>query len=246
MRRSVSRAAVVLMVLSAAAAAHAQTVDEIVAKNMQAKGGADKWKSVSSVKTTGKILIQQGPGIEAPLTVYAKRPNYTRQEIVVRDQQLVQAFDGTTGWMINPLAGIDGPQEVPAAMTDMMKTSSDFDGALMNYKEKGHTIELVGKEKLEGAEVHHLKLTMKNGHVQHYYLDANTGVELKTMADVDLGTGQKQTIETEMSNYQQVNGILIPHSVKQTINGKPVVQMTIDKVEFNAAIDDALFRMPKK
>jgi hypothetical protein len=87
---------------------------------------------------------------------------------------------------------------------------------------------------------------MKNGHVQHYYLDANTGVELKTMADVDLGTGQKQTIETEMSNYQQVNGILIPHSVKQTINGKPVVQMTIDKVEFNAAIDDALFRMPKK
>jgi outer membrane lipoprotein-sorting protein len=251
MCRCVSRAVVVVAVICAAAVAHAQTVDEIVAKNLQAKGGAEKWKSVSSVKMSGKVSMQ---GMELPLTVYAKRPNYSRQEIVVKDLQLVQAFDGTTAWFINPMMGSDGAQEAPAPLADLMKNSADFDGALIDYKSKGHTLEfvgkekldVVGKEKLDPTEVYHLKLTMKNGHVTHYYLDAKSGIELKTTAEVDIGTGMKQPLETEMSNYQPVNGIMIPHSVKQTISGKPLSQMTIDKVEFNAPVDDALFKMPKK
>ena len=243
MRRCVSRLGFVVIVFSAAAAAHAQTVDEIIAKNLEAKGGAEKWKSVSSVKTTGRISIQGG--MELPLTIYAKRPNYMRQEMVMQDKQLVQAFDGTTGWLINPMTGSDAPRPLPGNAAELMKTGSDFDGSLINYKEKGTTIDFVGKEKTEGAEVYHLKVTMKNGHVQHYFLDTNSGIELKTSADVDMGTGQTQTIETEMSNYQQVDGIMVPHTVKQLVNGKPVVQMTIEKVEFNAQIDDALFRMPK-
>lgn len=243
MRRCVARAAVVLVVLSAAAASHAQTVDEIVAKNLQAKGGAEKWKSVNAVKTTGKVNLQ---GMDLPMTVYAKRPNYMRQEMVLQDKQLIQAFDGTMGWLVNPMMGSEAAQELPKELVDMMRNSADFDGGLINYKEKGNTIELVGSEKLEGTDVHHLKVTTKSGHVQHYYLDAKTGIEVKTSAVVDMGAAGKQTIETEMSNYQPVNGIMIPHTVKQVINGKPVVQMTIDKVEFNPTIDDAMFRMPKK
>ena len=178
MCRCVSRAVFVVAVICAAAAAHAQTVDEIVAKNLQAKGGAEKWKSVNSVKMTGKVSLQ-GINLEVPLTVYAKRPNYNRQEIVLKDKQLVQAFDGTTAWYINPIMGSDVAQETPAAQAEMMKNGADFDGALINYKSKGHTIEFVGKEKLAASEVYHLKLTMKNGHVTHYYLDATSGIELE-------------------------------------------------------------------
>jgi hypothetical protein len=128
-----------------------------------------------------------------------------------------------------------------------MRYSADFDGALIDYKEKGHTVELVGREKADGKEVYHLKVTMKGGDVQqHYYIDADTGIELKTSTDVDLGTGQRQPLVTEMSDYRQIDGIMIPHTVRQLLNGKPVVQMTIDTVEFNPPIDDALFRMPKK
>jgi hypothetical protein len=89
---------------------------------------------------------------------------------------------------------------------------------------------------------------MKGGQmVQHYYLDATSGIELKTVSEADLaGSGQRQTIETRMSNYQQVNGIMVPHTISQLMNGKPVAQMTIDKVEFNPTIDDDMFRMPKK
>jgi outer membrane lipoprotein-sorting protein len=242
MRRRVSYPAVGLLVLSAAAA-HAQSVDEIVAKNLQAKGGAEKWKTVSSMKMSGTITMQ---GTDLPLTVYVKRPNFTRQEITLPpDKKLVQAFDGTTGWLINPMMGSALPQELPAAISEMMRNTSDFDGPFMDYKAKGTTIELVGKEKLDTQEVYHLKITLKGGTIQHYYLDSTSGAELKKAEDVDIGTGQKQTLETEMT-HQQVEGVMVPKTVRQLLNGKPVVQMSIDKVEFNAAVDDALFKMPAK
>lgn len=244
MLRYSRRAAFVLIVLSAAAVAGAQTVDEIVAKNLQAKGGAEKWKSVNSVKMTGRITLQ---GTELPLTVYAKRPNLNRQEIMLQDKRVVQAFDGTSAWVINPMMGGEEARELPKPAAETMRHSADFDGALIDYKQKGHTVELVGREKMDGKEVYHLKVTMKGGDVQqHYYIDAASGIELKTSTDVDLGTGQKQPLVTEMSDYKQVDGIMIPHTVKQLLDGKPVVQMTIEKVEFNAPIDDGLFRMPKK
>lgn len=243
MRRRVSCAVLGLLLLSAAAA-HAQSVDELVAKNMQAKGGAEKWKSVSSVRMTGTITMQ---GTGMPLIVYAKRPNLTRQEITLPpDRRLVQAFDGTTGWMINPMMGSDAPQELPPPVSEMMRNTSDFDGPLVNYKEKGNTIEIVGQEKLGDKDVHHLKITMKGGTVQHYYLDAATGIELKKAEEVDMGTGQKQRLETEMADYQQVEGVMVPKTVRQLMNGKPVVEMSIDKVEFNTGVDDRLFRMPGK
>jgi outer membrane lipoprotein-sorting protein len=248
MLRVMTRAALTFSLCVAAAAAQAQSVDDLIAKNLQAKGGADKWKAVQAVKMSGKVTIQ-GPGgsQELPLTVYAKRPNYNRQEITIQDRMLVQAFDGAAGWMINPMMGSETAQAMPAAQADMMKNSADFDGALIDYKAKGHTVELVGKEKLDGREVYHLKVTMKGGHVQRYYLDAESGIELKTSTELDLmGTGQKQALDTEMSNFQPVSGIMIPHTVKQSMGGKPIVQMTIDKVELNPAIEDSLFKMPGK
>ena len=239
-----SRLAFALSLLAISAVAHAQTVDEIVAKNLQAKGGAEKWQSVNSVKMTGKITAQ---GQEMPLTMYAKRPNLNRQEISIPDGKIVQAFDGTTAWVINPMTGSPAPQAMPAGLAETMKNTADFDGALINYKSKGHTIELVGKEKLADQDVYHLKVTMKGGQVQHYFLDAASCLEVKTSAQIDMGVGgTKQTLDTEMSNYKAEGGITLPHTVKQFINGKPAVEMSVTTVEFNAPVDDVMFRMPKQ
>jgi outer membrane lipoprotein-sorting protein len=245
MSRRISRLTLALSLLWAVAA-HAQTVDEIVAKNLQAKGGAQKWQSVSTVKMSGTMT---GQGRDAALTVYAKRPNLGRHEVVLPQGKVVQAFDGTTAWGINPLTGNDQPQVFPGEAAEMMKNGADFDGALINYKAKGRTIELVGKETLRGAPVYHLKVRMANGQVQDYFVDVDSGLEVKTSAQVDLDPragGLKQTLETEMSNYKAVDGIMVPHTIKQFMNGKPVVEMSITTVEFNTPIDDALFTMPKK
>jgi outer membrane lipoprotein-sorting protein len=218
-------------------AASAQTVDDIVALNLKAKGG-DKWRSVKSVRMTGRVTVQ---GMEGQLTIYAKRPNFSRNEIRIQDQEMVQAYDGTTPWMSN---GVN-VMEITGPQGDMMKADADFDGALIDYAKKGHKLEFVGKEQLDGKDVLHLKLTKKNGNVQHLFLDAATGIEVKTATEVEM-MGQKQTLETQMGEFKTVEGVLVPHSIKQVLNGQPVAVMTIEKVEFDPAIDDAIFRMPKK
>lgn len=243
MRLKLVRSAIVIaLALTAAARASAQTVDDIVAMNLKAKGGADKWNSVKSVKMTGTITSQ---GKQLPMTVYAKRPNSTRQEVIVGEMKMIQAFDGTVAWAVDPRMG-GMPQQAPAVIAERARTSADFDGALINYKEKGTTIELVGKEQLDGKDVYHLKVTMK-GEVQQCFVDATTGLEVKTSTEVDpMGTGQKQTIESVMSDYRAVDGIMLPHTVRQLMNGKPIAETKIEKVELNAPVADALFAMPKK
>lgn len=241
MRRSLSYAACALVVLSTVVAAQSPTADELVAKNIDAKGGEAKWKSLSSVKLTGTMSAQ---GKEVPIVIYSKRPNLMRNEMTFGATSVAQAFDGTTAWAINPMTG--APQELPAAPAEAMKSSADFEGALLDYKSKGHTVELVGLEKSDGTDVYHLKLTLKSGIVQDYYLDAKTGLETKMTQLADVGTGAKQTLATEMGDYREVEGVTVPHLVRQLLDGKLVGEMRIQKVEFNSITDDSIFKMPAK
>lgn len=237
--RSQSVAAVLIAALTLAIPTYAQSVDEIVAKNIQAKGGAEKLKSISSVKMTGKLTSQ---GRDVPMVVMTKRPNLLRQEITTPQGLAVNAFDGVTAWALAP--GADVPREITGPQADAARNNTEFDGPLMDYAVKGHTVELVGKEQLDSGEVYHLKLTRKNGDVEHYYLDVDTGLERKRTAEVMAG-GMKQTLESELSDYKTVEGMTVPHTITQSVGGMPVMQMTMEKIEFNPAIDDALFRMPK-
>ena len=241
MRSNLVCSAIVVIGLCASATARAQSVDEIVAMNLKAKGGVDKLKSVNAVKMTGRMRMQ---GMDVPVMMFTKRPNYQRQEMTLAGKQVVQAFDGTSAWMIGPNSDI--PQEAPKAMADVVRTRAEFDNPLIDYKGRGTTIELVGKEKLRDATVYHLKVTLKSGDVQHYFLDAETGLERKTSAEVEMPGAPKQSFETDLGDYRAVDGIMMPHSMTQLVGGKPVVEISIDKVEFNPAIDDAIFRMPKK
>jgi outer membrane lipoprotein-sorting protein len=242
MRRSFSRiAAISLALVLSAGAAHAQTADEIVARNVKAKGGLDKLKSVSSVKMVGKMTSQ---GNTLSLTVWSRRPNLFRREIDVQGQKMVQVSDGSKVWILNPMMGAD-PQELSSAQADVMLADADFDGVLTNYKERGTAIELVGTEQLGGKEVYHLKVTPRGGQLQHYYIDTATGLEVKVARRVEQG-GMTMNVETELSNYQDVDGLMVPFTTRQLLNGTPAAEVTIEKVEFNAPMEDSLFKMPAK
>lgn len=219
---------------------YAQTADEIVANNLKAKGGVERLKAISSVKMTGTLSAQ---GKELPMTVYSKRPNMLRQDITTPAGNVVQAFDGVTPWVIPP--GADVAREVTGPQAEGAKKNADFDSPLLDYAAKGHKVELVGKEKVGTADVYHLKLVKKDGAIEHYYIDVTSGLEVKRAAEVDAG-GVTQTLESELSNYKSVDGMMIPHTMKQSVSGMPVMQMNIEKIEFNAPIADALFRMPGK
>jgi len=243
MVRLIRSSACFLIVVFVAALAHAQTAEEIVAKNLKAKGGVEKLKAMNSVKITGKISAQ---GMEFPMTTWARRPNLIRREMTIQDKRVVSAFDGTTVWGINPMmTGSDDPQEMTGPMAQMTKDDADFDGVLVDYKEKGHKVELVGTETLDGKKVHHLKITKKNGQVQHYYIDADSSLEVRTVGSVQMGPTTTE-VTTDLANYQVVDGLSVPFSMKQSANGAVVAEVKIDKVEFNLPIDDTMFKMPAK
>ena len=220
----------------------APTVDEIIAKNIKAKGGADKIKGMQTMQMSGKATLQ---GMDVSMKIYSKRPNMTRQEVTLQDKTIVSAYDGATAWWINPLMGIDAAQELSGPQAESLKDQADFDGVLNDYKTKGHTVELVGTEDIDGKKAYHLKVTKKNGQVQHYFLDADSGIDLRVQTSVEQG-GQQMNITSDLSNYQPVSGVMIPFSMKQSMNGMPLMTMTIEKVEFNVPIEDALFKMPGK
>ena len=219
---------------------YAQTADEIVASNLKAKGGIEKLKSISSVKMIGKMTAQ---GREMPMTVYSKRPNLLRQDIKLPVGSVVQAFDGTTAWVIPP--GEEAAREVTGPQAEGARKNADFDSPLLDYAAKGHKIELVGKEKAGGADVYHLRLVKKDGAIEHYYIDATTNLEVKRTAEVDAG-GATQLLESELSDYKPIDGMMIPHTIKQSMGGMPVSQMTIDSIVFNGPMEDTLFKMPAK
>lgn len=240
MRKPFFALALVASFLVGAGAASAQTIDEVIAKYRAAKGG-DAWQKVDSMRMTARIVTQ---GIELPMTIVTKRPNKMRQDMSFQGVSIVQAFDGTTAWGINPMMGTSDPSEVTGPMADALKDQADFDGALFDFAKKGSTAEVVGTEDLNGTKVVHVKLTTKNKQVQHYYLDAATMLEKKVVMEADMGAGP-MTIETELSNYQTFDGIPVPMSVTQNAPTGQVA-ITVEKVEFNVDVDDAIFRMPGK
>lgn len=240
MHRSVSCAAVLGMaLLIGAPVATAQTVDEIIAKNIQAKGGIEKLKSTNSVRMTGTATIQ---GTQVPVTTVSKRPNMMRNEIEMAGQKMVQGFDGTSMWMAMP--GMPAQEVPPGPQTEILKRNSTFDPVFLDYKEKGHKIEFKGKELDGGKDVYHLVVAMKDGPVAHYYIDASTGLETKTVMEID-DPALKGQLETRMADYRDVEGRMVPFSMTQVVNGQTVAEMKFEKVEFNIPVDDALFKMAK-
>src|SRR5512132_1429290 len=140
--------------------ASAQTVDEVIKKNIDAHGGVQKLKAVKSIKASGKIIQQ---GIEIPITLQQKRATMVRMDATFQGKSMVQAYDGETGWKIDPFQGSSDPEKVAGDDLKDLQEQSDLDGPFVDYKDKGHTVELIGKEDLEGTPVYKLKLTLKNG-----------------------------------------------------------------------------------
>ena len=234
--------ALMVALVSGAAAqtpAAALTVDEIVTKHLATKGGAEKWKTIQSQTMTGVALAQ---GFELSMTAYAKRPNLSRQELTIElpgqpAVQIVNLFDGTKAWMINPMTGSDAPQEMPGTESATAKAQSDFDGALIDYKAKGFMVELLPSATVAGKQTHHLKVTRKDLPTQHVYLDPDTFVELR------ITTEGANASETDLSDYKAIDGIMVPHAVKISQGGAVQAELKILTVKFNTAIDDAMFKV---
>ncbi len=244
-RRPATLAVCAVLVLALPAAA--QTVDEIVQKNLEAKGGEEAWLAVQTARMQGTMRMggSAAGAIEAPFTIEFKRPDKVRVEFTMQGMTAVQAFDGEVGWSIMPFMGKTEPEEMAEDQLKQIKDQAEFDGPLVNYKSKGHVVELLGEEEVDGTPAYKLKITKASGDVDYLYLDKDYFVEFKAEAERMI-QGNEVEVTTVIGDYKDVDGLLMAHSMEMAYGGGPANQVvTIDSVELGVDIPDERFEMPE-
>jgi hypothetical protein len=217
----------------------AQTADELVEKNVQARGGREKLKSVQTLRITGKLV---GGPTETPLVEERARPTKLRRDFNVRGLNGTQAYDGVKGWQV---MGPTGARVVSGDDLKDFMDDADIDGPLMDYKSKGNKVEYLGKADLDGKSAYKLKLTQKSGNVSTLYLDASTYLVVKGEAKRVL-QGRELEVDEVLGDYKKGDeGLTFPYSMEQRVEGQGGQTFKIDKIEINPKLDSAIFAMPK-
>src|SRR5436305_8918675 len=239
MRRVLSLA---LGIVMSGVMASAQTADELVAKNLAAHGGVEKIKAIKSYRYTGKF--QQG-SFSAQVSQEATAPDHIREMFTIQGMTQIQAYDGSSGWQISPFQGRRDPEALGEEDLRDISEDSDFYGPLVDYKEKGNTVEYLGKDIVDGDDVYRLKVTLKNGDILYYYLDPDTYIEIRTERQQFIRGAVRET-QTDLGSYKQVNGVFFPFSIVSGPKGRAEQKgtVTIEKMEANIDIPDSGFKMP--
>ncbi len=226
--------------------AQAMTVDEIVAKNIEARGGLAALKAIQSVKMTGRMNFSGGDfSVDLAFVNMNEREHKVRSEATLQGLTQVTAYDGSQGWIINPFQGRRDPERMSAEDAKGLQLQADIDGPLVDWKAKGHQVEYLGTEDVDGTEAHKLKITLKNGDVQYRYLDPDYFLEI-LVVDQAKCRGIETEMETELGNYEKINGVYFPFAMESGPKGGQRGQkISIEKAEVNVDIDDALFAFPK-
>ena len=219
------------------------TVDELVAKNIEAKGGATAVSSLQTLRSTGKMLVQQGQ-IELGYLQTEKRPDQVRTEASLQGMTQIEAYDGKDGWKISPFFGRKDPERMSADDVKALVEDTEMGGPLADWKAKGSTVEYLGTEDVDGTPAHKLKVVRKNGDVSFVFLDPDHFLEIRIVTQ-RVRHGAHEEIETDLGDYEKAGGVFVPTSIEVGRKGSPDKQVVVvDKVEANVPIDDTIFHFP--
>lgn len=217
----------------AAAAAQALTAPELVAKNIEAKGGVAALQAVKSVRREGRLIANDGQFV-LDLRETKQRPDSIRTEISMQGLTKVQAYDGKEGWRIDPFGGRKDPERMPADDIREYAEDASIDGVLADASAAGHRIEYLGTEDIDGTAAHKLKVTKQDGGVQYVYLDPDYFLEIRVESQ-RVVRGVRRTSVTEFGNYEKVGGVFWPLSIEAGIKG----QGSPAKYEYRSAVVNA-------
>jgi len=221
-----------------------QTADSIIARYVQTIGGTARLQAVQSLRRTGRFT--GGGGFEAIVVQENKRPNSVREEFSIQGMTGINAYDGTTGWKIEPWQGKRDPEALGEEEMHGILDDADFDGPLVSYQAKGNRVEYQGVEQIEGSDAYKLKVTRPNGDVSFYYLDTEYYVPIRIDTQRMI-RGAPQEFETSLGDYKQVAGVYLPFSFESGPKGSSSAdrsKITYDKIEANVPLDNTRFARP--
>jgi hypothetical protein len=225
-------------------AAHALTADEVVAKNVDARGGLDKIHAIKTLKFEGKMRI--GGQFELALAEYKKAPDSVRNEATIQGLTQIQAWDGKDAWQISPFQGRRDPEKMSGDDAKSLADDATVGGPLVDWQAQGSKLEYLGTEDIDGTEAHKLKVTRKNGDIEFVYLDPEYFLEIRTLTD-QIVRGTHVESVTDYGDYEQVNGVYFPFSTSSYTKGAGAFgkqQITVEKAEANVPMDDQIFAFP--
>lgn len=242
-------ASVAALALAQAPVATADTrmgADEIVAKNAEARGGADAWRKVMSMLWVGHVDSPNAPAPNLPFVLALKRPDRTRFEITALNQMIVHVFDGREGWKVRP-SGSGGPDVRPYT-SDEVKFARDeqvIDGPLLDHAAKGISVALEGTDKVEGRDAYRLSLRLPSGATRHVWVDAQNFLDVKYDREARGPSGRPATIEVMYRDFKDVDGVRIPFVIESGAVGMDKKdRLVIDKVSLNPPLDNSTFAKP--
>ncbi len=229
--------------LLAPSAILAQTVDEIVARHVAARGGREALAAVRTLRMSGRAIA--GPGREAIVRREIARPGRIRTEFVFQGTTGVYVWDGSRGFRVSPLDGSLESEPLPAEAAALSAEQADFEGALVDWKAKGNSVELVGRAALPGGPAHELKVTLKSGVVRRLWVDAASGHVVRTESTRKV-RGHELTFETLYGDYRETGGVRFARSIETGVRGRPArLRLVIESVEVNPALDESRFSVPR-
>lgn len=227
--------------------ATAQSVDDIVARHVAARGGKEKLAAVQTVKMTRTVA--SGIGTTLKVIVYKKRPNLFRLEQGPAQSNaplIPRGISGDVAWDTVQDKVVSRQAQLAAESRDV---DGDFDGILVDWKEKGHSVVFAGKEALPGGEALKLTVTLKSGLARTIYLDAKTYLDRRHTGVLNLPGGRQFDVTIDFDNWRDVEGVKFPFDITEERTGKePVVTLVTytEKIELNVPMDDTLFAPPGK
>lgn len=219
-----------------------QTADELVQKNIEARGGLDKIQAIKSIRITGKF--SQG-GVNATSVQENQRPNLVRETFSLQGMTAIQAYDGNAGWAVQPFGGRKDPMLMGEDDLRDLLIDSDFDGPLVNSQAKGIKVEFLGHDTIDGDDALRLKVTLKNGDIIYDYLDPDTYLEIRKETQEFIRGSMKENV-VEMGSYKPVNGVMYPFSLASGPKNDPSSwqTITVEKIEVNVPLSPADFAVP--
>src|ERR1700723_2805754 len=234
---------VLIAVCCLATISFSQTADELIAKNIQARGGMEKLKGIKTLRMRGRF--EGGGGFTAAVTQENQRPDLVRETFTLQGMTSVQAYDGSTGWQIQPFGGRKDPQLMGEDDLPDLLIDSDFDGPMVDYKDKGNSVEYLGHDVVDGDDALRLKVTLKSENIIYYYLDPDTFLEIRKETQEFIRGSVKETV-TDLGSYKPVAGVMYPFSIASGPKTDPTSWQTttVEKIEVNVPIEHSEFAVP--
>ncbi len=237
MKKILSVTFAILMIFSIAGAQEL-ALDEILSKYYKAMGIENLLK-VNTIIMTGTMIQQDA----MPAKIVKMRPDQFLMEFDIQDITAYQAYDGQTAWWTTPWTGNPKPQVMPDDRAKDLKSKADFEGLLFDWKIKGHTVELAGRDTVEKSPVYKLKITKKDGGVEFLFIDATKFIVQKRMYN-RMVRGQDVIMEIYFRDYRMVQGIMFAFTQDTYFGGQPYNSLQLDTIELNKPVDAKIFRMP--